>query len=402
MRSGRLVSRDLTPAWKRHRKAAARLPASSSTSRGGDGTGAGVYPGSEALLAEEGASNRADKSCLPPEWVDYADKAQEEIKDIKGQLVKLTKAHQRRLLSIVSDSAVPDKEVEAISGNVSSLIRCCEQSVHQIRASGKNRDGMLDDEFRQNMQRNLASQLQQLCRQFREAQKEFMAELKRRKASSSPNDLEAAHTGSGARALSSSAAPGGSSSLQQQQQQQLLLAEIDDMEVVAANRSAEIAQIVSSVEELNRIFKDLAALVIDQGTILDRIDFNTEKIYNKSNEAKGQILKAVKKKKESDTRAWKCFLVWGGLDAILLLVLLVKYQIKYGLLNVLIFVVIMSLVCTGLYYYIKWKMPKFLTEGPESLLPEGWRPSDLWKKLRPGPVNAAKMAVSMRGGGSPV
>ena len=31
-----------------------------------------------------------------------------------------------------------------------------------------------------------------------------------------------------------------------------------------------------SIEELSDIFKELAVLVIDQGTILDRIDFNME------------------------------------------------------------------------------------------------------------------------------
>eukprot|EP00435_Cladocopium_sp_Y103_P069894 s617_g34.t1 len=64
-------------------------------------------------------------------------------------------------------------------------------------------------------------------------------------------------------------------------QMQEQLAELDEMEVIAAQRSSEIAQIASSVVELNRIFKDLASLVIDQGTVLDRIDFNTEKIYQR-------------------------------------------------------------------------------------------------------------------------
>ena len=34
-----------------------------------------------------------------------------------------------------------------------------------------------------------------------------------------------------------------------------------------------------SIEELSEIFKELAVLVIDQGTILDRIDFNMEQVW---------------------------------------------------------------------------------------------------------------------------
>lgn len=35
---------------------------------------------------------------------------------------------------------------------------------------------------------------------------------------------------------------------------------------------------MKSIEDLSTIFKELAVLVIDQGTILDRIDFNMEQV----------------------------------------------------------------------------------------------------------------------------
>eukprot|EP00913_Durusdinium_trenchii_P033559 g31417.t1 len=73
--------------------------------------------------------------------------------------------------------------------NLSTLIRCCEQTIHQIRAIGR-KEGLLDDEFRQNMQRNLASQLQQVSKQCREQQKGYMVELKSRKGVSSSEALD--------------------------------------------------------------------------------------------------------------------------------------------------------------------------------------------------------------------
>lgn len=36
---------------------------------------------------------------------------------------------------------------------------------------------------------------------------------------------------------------------------------------------------MKSIEDLSTIFKELAVLVIDQGTILDRIDFNMEQVF---------------------------------------------------------------------------------------------------------------------------
>lgn len=350
------------------------------------------YPGSQPLLQEEETTSRVDKSSLPPEWVDHAERADEEIKEIKRQIDHLAKAQQRRLElpENHSDSRARERDVEAVSSHVSTLIRCCEQTIHQIRSVGK-KEGLLDDEFRQNMQRNLASQLQQVSKLCREQQKTYMAELKQRKGSMPP---EASNPDP---MLGASASGGG---VQMQEQ----LAELDEMEVIAAQRSSEIAQIASSVVELNRIFKDLASLVIDQGTVLDRIDFNTEKIYQRSDEAKGQLHQAVKRKKESDSRAWKCLLVWGTADLILLIVLLIKYQLKYGLKNVAMFLVAIAVMLTVCYFGLKQYKPKVISEGPayfEKVIPEGWRPEDLWKKLRPGPVNSAKMGMqAMRG--SPV
>lgn len=43
-----------------------------------------------------------------------------------------------------------------------------------------------------------------------------------------------------------------------------------------SQRDREVDQIAKSIGELAELFQDLSALVIDQGTMLDRIDFNIE------------------------------------------------------------------------------------------------------------------------------
>ena len=43
-------------------------------------------------------------------------------------------------------------------------------------------------------------------------------------------------------------------------------------------REQEIIQIAQSITDLSDVFKDLSSLVIDQGTLLDRVDWNVEQM----------------------------------------------------------------------------------------------------------------------------
>lgn len=50
--------------------------------------------------------------------------------------------------------------------------------------------------------------------------------------------------------------------------------------------------IVKSIVDLNSIFKDLSQMVVDQGTVLDRIDYNIEQTTIQVHEGFKQLQKA--------------------------------------------------------------------------------------------------------------
>uniref|UniRef100_A0A7S0AHN8 t-SNARE coiled-coil homology domain-containing protein n=1 Tax=Pyrodinium bahamense TaxID=73915 RepID=A0A7S0AHN8_9DINO len=272
-------------------------------SRGRQGFGDGLQ--GQRLLAcdvdtrASGGEVAVEMAPLPPQWLECAKEAQKEIDAIRAETKLLTKAQERRKLNVFGD----DTEVEAVSGRIPALIRRCEQQIHQVktRGAGCSHESERDRELRKNMQRKLATQLQQLSQSFRQSQKDYLSELKKQQCSDvHPSSVEAGEVGF--------------SDTQMQ--------EVESMELNATQRSEEICRISSSINELHTVFKELAVLVIEQGSILDRIDYNIDQVVVQSKEANVQLQKAESNSKSN--RAMKCIFLLVTLNLVMIIILIVK------------------------------------------------------------------------------
>ena len=58
-------------------------------------------------------------------------------------------------------------------------------------------------------------------------------------------------------------------------------------------RDSEINQLVDTMNELGNIFKQLNTIVIEQGNILDRIDYNIEQTLENTKKANKQLKKVI-------------------------------------------------------------------------------------------------------------
>lgn len=70
-------------------------------------------------------------------------------------------------------------------------------------------------------------------------------------------------------------------------------------------REQEINHISRSIFQLADIFKDLQTMVIDQGTLLDRIDFNVEQTAVHLQDAVYELDEVKKKKKKKRNDRWQ-------------------------------------------------------------------------------------------------
>jgi len=76
------------------------------------------------------------------------------------------------------------------------------------------------------------------------------------------------------------------------------MSKLKKSEAFTREREREIEQVVESVNELAQIMKDLSVLVIDQGTIIDRIDYNIQNVAASVEEGYKQLQKAERTQKK--------------------------------------------------------------------------------------------------------
>lgn len=106
-------------------------------------------------------------------------------------------------------------------------------------------------------------------------------------------------------------------------QQQLLLFEEENSKM-AEHREKEVIKIVQSIADLHDIFKDLGQMVQEQGTVLDRIDYNVEQTQTRVTEGYKQLQRAEMYQRKN--RKMYCILILATV-VLLMMVLLIFTKI---------------------------------------------------------------------------
>lgn len=264
---------------------------------------------------------KASRNTLPPAWVDKMEQVEEDINKIQSKIRDLNALHTKRLMvNFEVDEVQQEREIDFKTHEITEIFHHAESILKRFgRDTEDPSTPAAERTVRKNMQMSIARKLQGLSMSFRGSQKQYLTRLQAQKAGSGDQTFDfLAENNKKAGAGYYDEVDGDTGFTNAQ------LQILEDTEDLVNQRDEEITKIAKSIEELAQIFKELAVLVIDQGTILDRIDYNMEHAVEHAKEGVKQLEKAEEHQKKN--LAIKCIILLIILIIIMLGVLIWKHS----------------------------------------------------------------------------
>ncbi|KAF9452407.1 t-SNARE [Macrolepiota fuliginosa MF-IS2] len=264
---------------------------------------------------------------LPPKWVDYSEQVQDILAETRTKIVTLDKLHAKHVLPGFSDRTQEEREIEALTTDITKDFRRCQALIQKVGSESQIHSFPPDPQkthnqtlATKNVQRSLAAKVQDLSATFRKKQRVYMEKLQGH-AIKNQDLLIASGTISLKGSDGMTAVDDDVAAATHTQRQSLSLIQHDPETANLQARDRELSEIAKSISQLAELFKDLSVLVIDQGTLLDSVEYNIEQTAIRMEEAVEELNVAQTYQKNTGRR--KC---------IFLLLLII-----FGLIVVLIF-----------------------------------------------------------------
>lgn len=242
------------------------------------------------------------------------------VSDVSGArtlLAELREGYATHLLPRFGDSdgdagGVLETKVRETAHRLTARLHAADGRLRALaaRSGGKKGGEDADGKVRRNLQARFARDLQAISSSFRARQKEYLESLRRqRDALASPHAARSS-TPDGLDAFDADGAL-----------DQALIGRQADSRM--RERERELHAVSASIGDLAVLVKDLAGMVVDQGTLLDRIDYNLEDVEESTAKAVGELRTA--QRTQARGQGVVCIVALAVLCGVLMILLLLKW-----------------------------------------------------------------------------
>jgi syntaxin 16 len=207
---------------------------------------------------------------LPPVWVDIYEETQEKIRKIHEISKEEQKLVAKRIKQQFGDHTDLDKQIDKKSSDATRLLHECETNLTRISQMGAD-ETESQSKIRKNIQRSLATQIQEAAALLRRQQKGLLDKLQDLNNTGGSTDIDLENND------------------YSEDLKDMMLAED-----IARERDEDINRLIDNINELSHLFKQMNQIVIEQGTIVDRIDYHLEQAVDHTKKAKKELVKAKK------------------------------------------------------------------------------------------------------------
>nr|SVE84427.1 EOG090X0AQP [Daphnia pulex] len=258
---------------------------------------------------------------IPPEWTDSLEEAQYTLTKIQTRLKELSSLQNKHLLKpTFDDSMNEEQQIDAFTQDITKMFNTCHNCIKRIQYNSTSPSlGQAEANLAKNVVTSLVTTLQNLSNTFRSDQNAYLNKIKSREERS-----QQFFGGTSSKDWNYDDWTNTSSQTETPRvmsQQQLMLQEENSSFV--EQREKEIQNVVRSIYELNSIFKEISHMVADQGTVLDRIDYNIEHTQAKVHDGLVHLQKADNYQKKN--RKMVCIV---GLVSTIILLIIILIAVK--------------------------------------------------------------------------
>ena len=198
-----------------------------------------------------------------PRYMDMYEQCNNLLQDLEIEFNKLKEEQQKRIVPSFDETNTKliNQNIQMISDRMTQKLKKCKYLTKELKSLLAN--SSLDDNIKINMYQNLLNRLAEISREMQINEEKYIQKYQELNGyeesyftinnTNNTNNLDSIET------------------FQSHVFNSNNKKKID----ITKERNKELDQMVNTVNELKNIFQDVSNMVISQGTILDRIDYNT-------------------------------------------------------------------------------------------------------------------------------